>query len=249
MNLPGLKAVLSGLEVPLWWLAELPPSVVTLNSLLALPDGIQLVAQQPSTLHYEQQIGQGFLPTREGSWHDAFNAWIWSSWPHCKRALNRMQVEDVAQFGKQRSRRQMAITHLDESGLIVTGLCSAAVAAWDAHDWATFFPLLNDNPDAHARVFGHALLEHLKLEPRLLLTAKAILVAGCYPNLPALDAQLAPALGAALADPQNLRALPVSGIRHVWPDQDATFYRTAECFRPLRPGRAYPAASKLQESA
>ena len=48
----------------------------------------------------------------------------------------------------------------------------------------------------------------------------------------------------ALADPLELRPLPLSGIPGWHPGaDDEAFYRDAPCFRPLRPGRRYPAAS------
>ena len=48
--------------------------------------------------------------------------------------------------------------------------------------------------------------------------------------------------GTLLADPQDLRPLPLSGIPG-WHDGTSrpAFYREADCFRPLRAGRAYPA--------
>jgi hypothetical protein len=48
--------------------------------------------------------------------------------------------------------------------------------------------------------------------------------------------------GSLLGDPQELRPLPLSGIPGWHPRSgDAQFYATAPCFRPLRPGRVYPA--------
>ena len=97
-------------------------------------------------------------------------------------------------------------------------------------------------------VFGHATLEHA-LTPRQLSTAKCVLM-----QVPAGDEQ-----GAALAllaariragecldDPQALRPLPLSGIPG-WHDDNRheDFYRSAECFRPLRPGRVYPAPMRV----
>jgi hypothetical protein len=47
--------------------------------------------------------------------------------------------------------------------------------------------------------------------------------------------------GKLLNDPQELRPLPLSGIPG-WCEENASedFYRTAACFRPVRPGRRYP---------
>jgi hypothetical protein len=63
-------------------------------------------------------------------------------------------------------------------------------------------------------------------------------------DTPAAIAQVAKGIAQerALLDPQELRPLPLSGIPG-WFDgaQDDRFYREAACFRPLRPGRSYPA--------
>jgi hypothetical protein len=53
--------------------------------------------------------------------------------------------------------------------------------------------------------------------------------------------------GEAMNDPQELRPLPLSGIPGWHPDTcDPAFYATADCFRPLRAGRRYPAAVRMQ---
>jgi hypothetical protein len=61
-------------------------------------------------------------------------------------------------------------------------------------------------------------------------------------------------VGAAIAasevlnDPQELRPLPLSGIPGWHPASDADgFYASAACFRPLRPGRSYPAPLKVSD--
>ena len=127
----------------------------------------------------------------------------------------------------------------------------ALAAYWDRHDWhGLFWRERAAWLDGRIRVvvFGHATLEHA-LTPRQLSTAKCVLV-----QVPAGDEQ-----GAALAllaariragecldDPQALRPLPLSGIPG-WHDDNRheDFYRSAECFRPLRPGRVYPAPMRV----
>ena len=46
--------------------------------------------------------------------------------------------------------------------------------------------------------------------------------------------------GRVLGDPLQLRPLPLAGIPGWHEVQDAAFYRNADYFRPLRPGRNYP---------
>jgi hypothetical protein len=125
---------------------------------------------------------------------------------------------------------------------------------WDAHDWHGLFWREREawfDGRIEAIVFGHALLEHA-LKPNQLLVGKALAVVRAHGEreLPADDAAmraidaLAEAIrrGELLNDPQELRPLPLSGIPG-WCEENAVedFYRSAPCFRPLRPGRGYPA--------
>jgi hypothetical protein len=93
-------------------------------------------------------------------------------------------------------------------------------------------------------VIGHALLEHA-LVPQPVHTAKCLVVLaaeGESKDRACLRVADAIAAGRLLTDPQELRPLPLSGIPGWHVDAEVeTFYRTAPCFRPLRPGRRYPA--------
>ena len=137
----------------------------------------------------------------------------------------------------------MALTHFDEAGVVVVTQSESLIEAWNAHDWPAVFgddgSLWTDRADIH--VFGHALLEHC-LEPHLLLVGKAVVMFGDRSDPSHMD-WLANRIssGECLVDPLELRALPLSGIPGWYAGQDATFYRTADCFRPIRAGRKYPA--------
>jgi hypothetical protein len=248
--------LLSGFAAPDWVEDHAPPTVAQLQTLLPLAAGLQLIKPIEDGQHYEARIASsGQISTRPGSWHDAFNALIWSRWPCLKRALNRRQAADFAANGKhQRTRAQMAITHFDESGLVLLISDPALLDAWSRHDWVTLFEARRAawGTQIVALPVGHALLEHIKLSSQLLLTAKAVAVLSLHRDphdvtLAELDAVLAARMDARelLEDPQHPRPLPVSGIPGAWADQDASFYTSAECFRPLREGRAYPAAIVL----
>lgn len=212
----------------------------------------RFVAQTPALLadglHYESRIHQrGQIATRADNWHDFFNALVWRRYPLLKAALNQRQVAEIALMGdKQRSRAQCALTHFDEGGVIVVLRDAQLLTCWDAHDWTGLFW---DARDAwaqgliRAEVFGHALLE-MALVPDKLITGKALVVVEADDRAPdAAIAALAAAItdGRLLNDPQELRALPVSGIPG-WhqANGEASFYAVAECFRPLRTGRRYP---------
>jgi hypothetical protein len=74
-----------------------------------------------------------------------------------------------------------------------------------------------------------------------LLVGKAIAVVG---EAGAACGKVACAIaeGRLLRDPQELRPLPLSGIPGSHEKNgDEAFHRTAACYRPLRPGRTYPA--------
>lgn len=228
-------------------------------------DGITrplFVEQEPALLvdglHYEQRIASGRIATRAANWHDLLNATIWLRYPRIKQALNARQVAEIAEVGpRQRSRAQCAMTHFDESGLIVLCADAALITAWNGHDWLSLCHVYASAWEQRiaVRVFGHALLEHA-LVPATLLVGKAIVLHVSESVIAALgrrdakvlrdvDARVAGliATGAVLNDPQELRPLPVCGLPG-WRrgGSEAAFYREAPCFRPVREGRVYPPA-------
>ncbi|MEI7037098.1 DUF3025 domain-containing protein [Fulvimonas yonginensis] len=226
------------------------PAPEAFNAYLPADARERFVAQTPALLadglHYEQRIAErGLVATREGNWHDLFNALVWLRYPELKRALNARQVADIRRLGPhRRSRAQCALTHFDEAGAIVLLREARLLALWDAHDWYGLFWRERDAwRDGRLRlvVFGHALLEHA-LTPDKLLVGKALAVLG--DDEAAACAQVAGAIAAGelLCDPQELRPLPLSGLPgwHREGEREA-FHRDAACYRPLRPGRTYPA--------
>ncbi|MBL8296745.1 MAG: DUF3025 domain-containing protein [Rhodanobacteraceae bacterium] len=233
-----------------WMAAAQFPRVEELNR--DWNSGWRFVEQTPQLLadglHYESRIhARAEIATRADNWHDFFNALIWRRYAPLKAALNRRQVAEIARMGdKQRNRAQCALTHFDEGGVIVVLRDPALLARWNAHDWhGLFWDARQAWADGaiRAEVFGHALLE-MALVPDKLITGKAIALIDHAVAAPAdAIATLAHAIdsGAVLTDPQELRALPVSGIPG-WhsANADAAFYAQAECFRPLRAGRVYP---------
>jgi DUF3025 family protein len=244
------------------------PDIDRMNRLLAeaVHEGhhpLRFVAQTSALLadglHYEQRIAeQRSIATREANPHDLFNALVWLRHTQIKRAMNARQMADIVRVGsKQRTRGQCALTHFDEAGAIVWLADSALVPLWDAHDWQGLFQRRREDWGTRIAItiVGHALFEYALVHDTLPV-AKALAVAvdgaqirrrctgnaviGSWPEAEhALAADIAS--GQVLADPQELRPLPLAGIPH-WnaaPQTDA-FYATAACFRPLRPGRRYP---------
>lgn len=238
-----------------WLQAAQFPAVGELNAGWDAP--WRFVEQTPQLLadglHYESRIHtRGQIATRADNWHDFFNALVWRRYAAVKQALNARQVAEIACMGdKQRSRAQCALTHFDEGGVIVVLRDESLLALWDTHDWHGLFWRARDawhDGRIALQVFGHALLE-MALVPHKLITGKALAVfdpqdRGSAAAVAAVAAAIAG--GTVLNDPQELRALPISGVPgwNVATD-DERFYRDGECFRPLREGRVYPPALRL----
>ena len=212
---------------------------------------IEFVAQTAELLsdglHYEQRIFQrGLVATRPANWHDLLNALIWRERFALKCAVNAAYVREFAtRTPGPRSRAQCALTHFDEGGAILVTRDVALVEAWDRHDWANVFWPASGRAEwaAELLLFGHALLEQYLLAGALPV-AKCLVVylppgASAQDVLPAVAQAIVQ--GALLADPSELRPLPLAGIPG-WHPQNAqvSFVREAPCFRPVRPGRDYP---------
>jgi hypothetical protein len=226
-------------------------------------DALRFAAQTPELLadglHYEERIARlGVIATRERCTHDVFNALIWLRHPEIKHAMNSRQVADIARVGrKQRTRGQCALTHFDEAGAIVWLAGSELVDAWNSHDWHTLFVKHRAawGSEVALTIIGHALFDYA-LEHGEMPVAKSLAICVDRAEIAARsdDASIATwpqaerwiataiASGRLLTDPQELRPLPLAGIPgwHVGEQSDA-LYATAPCFRPLRPGRRYPA--------
>ena len=226
------------------------PEVATLDERLRDAQRPRFIAQTRDLLadgkHYEQRIfEEGKIATREGNWHDLLNALVWLRHPQLKLALNARQVAEIRKVGpKQRSRAQCALTHFDEAGVVVLLRDRALLRSWDAHDWHGLFwreRAAWGDGRIEVVVFGHALLEHA-LRPAQLLVGKTLAVISQSGNVENTIAAVAQSIRACelLNDPQELRPLPLSGIPGWHADNEAeSFYRSAPCFRPLRPGRRY----------
>jgi hypothetical protein len=214
-------------------------------------------------LHYEERIARhGVIATREANTHDLFNAHVWLRHTALKRAMNARQVADIARVGrKQRTRGQCALTHFDEAGAIVWLGSRDLVHAWDAHDWRVLFRerAADWGSRIAVTVIGHALFDHALAHGEAPVAKSIAVVVGetaiatracgaMLPSWPDAERSIADSIeeGRLLADPQELRPLPLAGIPgwHAG-EQDDRFYATSPCFRPPRKDRRYPAPIAL----
>ncbi|MBK8235411.1 MAG: DUF3025 domain-containing protein [Deltaproteobacteria bacterium] len=142
-----------------------PPTRDELGRLVA-PDHWQLVAPSSRAHAYEHAIAQGCIPTRDRSWHDAFNVIVFAGFPVAKRALHARVAAAMAARARTgpRSREEDALALLDETAVLVVG-DDTTIAGFDAArahaDVDGMDHALADRGCAF--VFGHALLEHLVL--------------------------------------------------------------------------------------
>lgn len=251
------------LNLPYWddyreLLDQLPgehfPDAAALNALLpgdvfgqrGLP--VQFVPASLTTgTSYEKHIFEtGMVSTREGNWHDLFNAFVWCRLPHMKSAMNALHYKRLGEEKDgRRGRLRDALTLLDESGVIVLGSNREVLQALVARDWTRAF---FSQPDAWRKelrvvVCGHALLEKF-LKPYKAITAHALLLCldeggPCLPRkmaLTAVDESLSRDLlsGRLLDSSASLSPLPLMGIPGWATQQDQAFYDDDDVFRPAR---------------
>lgn len=158
-----------------------PPTRAELQRALGDAPRWELVDPK-SVARYEDAVAQGRIPTRDGSWHDAYNLLAFAAWPRAKAALHarvlHCQRRRRAQGETRRSREEDALALIDEVALVVSGP-REIVARFDGHRSASVLqsasgpgtdPVALAGMDAavrdglRVRWFGHALLEHLALQ-------------------------------------------------------------------------------------
>jgi len=197
----------------------------------------------PPGMAYEQYIFDSErCPTREGL-HDFFNGLAWLTFPATKRRLNHLHVAQIARSGiaPVRGPARDALTVFDENA----ALLRAPDALWNAlaaKNWHHVFGALRPLwQQASLVLFGHALLEKL-VEPRKSITAHVYRVFPATDAIADLDAWLAADLSAEKLAGKPFAHLPVLGVPHWWPGNEAPdFYDDPGVFRAARaPGVAAP---------
>lgn len=179
----------AGLAVPpqVLWPAFESGSAASLDAILS--DLLPQNPSDPSSLrvdfaagrgNYEVRIfNEGVLPVRKNSLHDLFNVLAWRTFPHSKRAINRIHMEAMAtELPGKRGPRRDFLTLVDEAGVIVL-VDDKNSSAWMAGEIRR---IRQGDPQAYPKeikrilaavnarlsIFGHALFESLVLRPETL---------------------------------------------------------------------------------
>lgn len=191
----------------------------------------------------------GSVPSRPGSWHDLFNALIWSHYPRTKRAIHQLQLTDHATRRDPARRTPLGdvATLLDECGVVMLSTDPTLFDDLRGLRWRRLFYERRAELAVNARflVVGHALL-HAMLNPYIGLMGHALL-------LPADDDALASAgatrdfvdhwseqcLAAAVQRTSDLKPLPLLGVPGYARNDSPAFYDgLPEYFRTTRRPKA-----------
>jgi len=229
-----------------------------------LPDGLRFVEQDQDLiddgLSYEQRIGERRqIAMRRDSLHDLYGALMWLQWPQTKWAIHQGQMAGIRAVGpKQRTRRQQALTHIDEAGTVLVSDDLSLLDALQSHDWSVLLIRRRTEWErAQVYLIGHALFELRHCRPHDLQASKVIAVhqpqaqwftqdRAC--RIADLDQRVAAAItsGEAAADPKDQSTLPLAAVP-AWDARNSSpeFIASAPCFRPRPAGRIYAPPIKL----
>lgn len=184
---------------------------------------------------YESAIARGEIPTRDRSWHDAFNVAAFLAWPQAKRALHAFVLAEQRRRApeRRRSRAEDALALLDEAVVIVAG-APEVLADFDAgrRAWPTTpgaaMTAMDDAVTGGlvVRWFGHALLEHLALRRPAIDAGVWTLALPSTPTGAAIDAALAREIATGtFASPRFSPTIP-------WPDATVLRWLDAPALAP-----------------
>lgn len=188
----------------------------------------------------------GELATREGDWHDLFNALTWLTFPKAKAAINARHYEALSSNPSSAARgpARDALTLFDESGVVIACRDASLLHLIENFAWKELFWCRRHDVTTAMRcyVFGHGLYEKI-LNPFVGLTGKAtgFVVPPEFFSTPqaeqltALDARLAVRIASAFRHPRELNPLPILGIPGATVDNEREdYYDNSDYFRPGR---------------
>lgn len=136
-----------------------PPSRAALATRLARAAPQWTLVPPDRAERYEDAIAAGRIPTREHSWHDAFNVRAFAEFPRAKAALH-ARMRPMPVVDGRRTREADALALLDETVLVFAGDAMALAAFASARASLEALDDVMRSRRIVVRCFGHALLEH-----------------------------------------------------------------------------------------
>jgi len=247
---PGCSGLMALMEKPVILSSGQPLSMHIQDDTLPFPE-----------MGYEERVyKKGIISTREQNWHDLFNAFIWLLFPKTKILLNSLHMQELQhQCGKKRTPARDAITHLDESGIIIACSDENLLEDLKNHCWQQLFVENRNRWWSHQRrksshqrpqqgnksigafVFGHGMYEK-SFKPFIGFTGKAYCIkvdTGFYDNdkltqYAILDKQLCHDIQRhnTLSNSEHLSPIPILGIPG-WSDDNKApeYYNNKNYFR------------------
>jgi len=237
---PGCQGLLDLLDQPVILSSHIKLDMKPQDDSLPFPE-----------MGYEERVyKKGIISTREHNWHDLFNAFIWLLFPKTKVLLNKLHMQELKQqAGRKRTPARDAITHLDESGIIIASSQASLLSALKNHQWQDVFvlnrklwqPKAEDEQQISAFVFGHGMYEKA-FKPFIGFTGKAyclevtadFFLQDRMTQYKVLDQLLCNDIKKtnSLADSSHLSPLPILGIPGWSEDNKSTdFYNNKNYFR------------------
>jgi hypothetical protein len=195
---------------------------------------------------YESKIYlTGQVQTRTENWHDFFNALVWQIFPRAKSALNQLhyqtQLIESINKTKHRSILRDAVTHIDESGVIVVSSKKTLIQLLRNFEWKHLFWREREAVLSSMRffVFGHGLYEKA-LNPYIGMTGKGIVFIvdeaffkqALLDQLQSIDLLLEPFLLESLSSSSDLTPIPLLGYPG-WAESNnkEAYYENKKYFR------------------
>ncbi len=236
---PGCQGLLSLLDQPIILSSGLQLDMHPQDDTLPFPE-----------MGYEERVyKKGIISTREKNWHDLFNAFIWLLFPKTKVLLNNLHIQELKQqAGKKRTSGRDAITHIDESGIIIVSSHNNLLDALKEHQWKEAFVESRHlwGQDVQKQkicgfVFGHGMYEK-SFNPFIGFTGKAYCIKvdetfflqDKLSQYQQLDQLLYNDIVEknALSDARYLSPLPILGVPG-WSDDNISpeFYENTDYFR------------------
>ncbi len=243
LDWPGCQRLMNLLDKPIILSSGMILDMKPQNNTLPFPD-----------MGYEERVYQkGIISTREENWHDLFNAFIWRLFPKTKVLLNHLHIQELKQQpSKKRTPARDAITHIDESGIIIASSVPSLLTALKNHQWQEVFvqsrELWFSSQEKPAKigafVFGHGMYEKA-FNPFIGFTGKAycLLVDHTFyaqdkmTQYKILDQLLCDDIkkNKTLSDSCHLSPLPILGVPGWFNDnKKREFYNNTHYFRAKR---------------